>query len=155
MENTHDRLPADIAAHENLLESITTEECRRDFAQSPSGVSADTTDQTIISREKDCQYRIPKNRLTCQYRIPKNRLTFLSQIIVLYTVIAVSLYHLSAQSPNQDLWLILLSSAFGYLLPSPGLKYLKPSNSVISRDVASKNDLNAAVTEENKPHGNN
>ena len=61
----------------------------------------------------------------CGSRIPKNRLTFFSQIIVVYGIIAVSVYHLSVQSPNQELWLVLLSSAFGYILPSPGLKYLK------------------------------
>ena len=61
----------------------------------------------------------------CMHRVPKNTITFIAQVIVLYAIIGVSLYHLSAQSPNQELWLILLSSAFGYILPSPGLKYLK------------------------------
>lgn len=61
----------------------------------------------------------------CVSRIPKSKLTFFVQIIVVYGIIAVSVYHLSVQSPNQELWLVLLSSAFGYILPSPGLKYLK------------------------------
>ncbi|MEW8546108.1 MAG: hypothetical protein AB2693_21520 [Candidatus Thiodiazotropha sp.] len=63
----------------------------------------------------------------CIRRVPKNTVTFIAQVIVVYGIIAASLYHLSFQSPNQELWLILLSSAFGYILPSPGLKYLKGS----------------------------
>ena len=67
----------------------------------------------------------PVVRKDCMNRVPKNTITFIAQVIVLYAIIGVSVYHLSVQSPNQELWLILLSSAFGYILPSPGLKYLK------------------------------
>ena len=92
----------------------------------------------------------------CQYRVPKNTLTFLSQIVVVYGIISVSVYHLSVQSPNQELWLILLSSAFGYILPSPGLKYLKPStplNSVKSAEPTLLNDVDAAISDESKTSG--
>ena len=34
----------------------------------------------------------------CGNRIPKNRLTFFSQIIVVYGIIAVSVFHLSVQN---------------------------------------------------------
>ena len=66
MENTHDRRSADIAARENLLESITTDEGWRDFVRSPWGISAKTpaTSCNSVNRKKECQYRIPKkNRL--------------------------------------------------------------------------------------------
>lgn len=55
----------------------------------------------------------------------KNRLTFFAQIIVVYAIIATSLVHISLQSPDKELWLILLSSSIGYILPSPGLKFRK------------------------------
>ena len=58
-------------------------------------------------------------------RVPKNQFTYVSQIIVIYAIIATSIVHLSLQSENRELWLILLSSSLGYILPSPGLKFTK------------------------------
>ena len=43
----------------------------------------------------------------------------LAQIIVVYIVIAVSLFNLTKGSENKELWVSLLSSSVGYLLPSP------------------------------------
>ena len=57
--------------------------------------------------------------------IPKNRWSFFAQIVVVYTIIITSLIHLSLKSPDKELWLILLSSSVGYILPSPGLKFSK------------------------------
>ena len=139
---------ADIAARETLLESITTEAGRENYVRSASAISTGTarSEARSVHGHKDCQYRVPKNTLT-----------FLSQIIVVYGIISVSVYHLSVQSPNQELWLILLSSAFGYILPSPGLKYLKPSTpltSVKPADPTLFNDvIDAAISEESKPPG--
>lgn len=89
----------------------------------------------------------------CLNRVPKNRLTFLAQIIVVYGIISVSVYHLSVQSPNQELWLVLLSSAFGYILPSPGLKYLKrpkvsEETGTVSRPALDTDSVDAAHDEE-------
>lgn len=138
MEGMHDRSSSN--AGENLLESVTTDEGRGDFVRSPSAISAGTSavGGCSVGGKKDCQYRVPKNTLT-----------FLSQIIVVYGIISVSVYHLSVQSPNQELWLVLLSSAFGYILPSPGLKYLKPAfNTVKVTESAGVNGVDASVTEE-------
>lgn len=60
-------------------------------------------------------------------KFPKNRLTFLSQIIIVYAIIITSLVQICLQSPDKELWLILLSSSVGYILPSPGLKFRKRS----------------------------
>jgi hypothetical protein len=65
----------------------------------------------------------------CGNRIPKNQFTYISQIIIIYAIVVTSIVHLSIQSPNRELWLILLSSSLGYILPSPGLKYIKPNQS--------------------------
>lgn len=62
-------------------------------------------------------------------KLPKNRLAFFSQIIIVYMIIITSLVQISLQSPDKELWLILLSSSIGYILPSPGLKFRKQSNS--------------------------
>lgn len=65
----------------------------------------------------------------CGNRVPKNQFTYISQIIVIYGIIITAIVHLSLQSPNRELWLILLSSSLGYILPSPGLKFVKTSTS--------------------------
>lgn len=62
---------------------------------------------------------------TCSEKFPKNRLTFLAQILVVYGIIITSLVHISLQSPDKELWLVLLSSSVGYILPAPGLKFRK------------------------------
>lgn len=103
MENKSQFEESRISNCENLLES---------------GGSTLLSSEAVTASHKDCLDRVPKNTLT-----------FLAQIVVVYGIIAVSVYHLSVQSPNQELWLILLSSAFGYILPSPGLKYLKQTKS--------------------------
>ena len=148
MESVADKISSDLAAHETLLESITTEEGRGNFVCSASRLSSGTPGSDACS---------VRGHKLCQYRVPKYTLTFLSQIIVVYGIISVSVYHLSVQSPNQELWLILLSSAFGYILPSPGLKYLKPStplsNGVKSTEPALFNDVDAAISEEGKTPG--
>ena len=60
-------------------------------------------------------------------KIVKNRFTFLAQMIVVYIIIITSLIQISLRSPDKELWLILLSSSIGYILPSPGLKFRKQS----------------------------
>ena len=66
-----------------------------------------------------------KNYTCCGNRVPKNQFTYISQIIDIYAIIATSIVHLSIQSQDRELWLILLSSSLGYILPSPGLKFTK------------------------------
>ncbi len=58
-----------------------------------------------------------------EQKLAKNKLTFLSQIVIIYAIIITSLVQISLQSPDKELWLILLSTSIGYILPSPGLKY--------------------------------
>lgn len=60
-------------------------------------------------------------------RIVKNRFAFFAQILVVYIIIITSLVQISLRSPDKELWLILLSSSIGYILPSPGLKFRKTS----------------------------
>ncbi len=55
----------------------------------------------------------------------KNKATYFTQIIVIYAIIITSIVYIKLESPNKELWLILLSSSLGYILPTPALKYLK------------------------------
>ena len=58
---------------------------------------------------------------------PKNPWSFLAQIVVVHAIIVTSLIQINLRSPDKELWLILLSSSVGYILPSPGLKLSKRS----------------------------
>ena len=68
-------------------------------------------------------------------RIVKNRFTFL--LIVVYMIIVTSLVQISLRSPDKELWLILLSSSIGYILPSPGLKFRKQTNPISADETDS------------------
>ena len=53
---------------------------------------------------------------------------FAAQVLAVYVVIAISLYNLTRGSTEKDLWISLLSSSVGYLLPSPiSLKHVSHS----------------------------
>ena len=45
-------------------------------------------------------------------------------------IIITSLVQISLRSPDKELWLILLSSTIGYILPSPGLKFRRQANAI-------------------------
>ena len=81
-----------------------------------------TTTTTTNAASSDCFF--------CGNRIPKNRVTFITQILAIYLIIIVAAINLSLNlGSNQELWIVLLSSAVGYVLPNPGLKYYKSKHS--------------------------
>ena len=54
----------------------------------------------------------------------RSDIVFLAQMLVIYTVIGVSLFNLSRGSDNdqqENVWMVLLSSCLGYVLPNPKL----------------------------------
>ena len=53
---------------------------------------------------------------------PKTEIVFLCQVVVLYTIIAVSIYNLTTGHTDSNLWTALLSISLGYLLPNPSVK---------------------------------
>ena len=53
---------------------------------------------------------------------PKEEIVFLCQVVILYTVIVVSIYNLTVGHGDSTLWIALLSSSLGYLLPNPSMK---------------------------------
>ena len=44
---------------------------------------------------------------------------FFAHVFAAYIVISISLYNLTKGDSNKELWISLLSSCVGYLLPSP------------------------------------
>ena len=50
---------------------------------------------------------------------PKDEIVSLCQVIIVYTVILVSIYTLTAGHGDSTLWTALVSSSLDYLLPNP------------------------------------
>lgn len=72
--------------------------------------------------------------VVCGERVPKNKVTFFAQIIAIYIIIIVSAINLSIdRGSRQELWIVLLSSAVGYVLPSPTLKFRRPNKTEATR----------------------
>lgn len=55
--------------------------------------------------------------------VSKSLIVYLCQIFIIYIIVVVSLYNLTVGSKEDlNLWIGLLCSAVGYLLPAPVLK---------------------------------
>ena len=77
---------------------------------------ADTPAVDSRSSHSSTNWRFWGNR-----KFPKTEVVFFSQIVLLYIVCICSLVNLSLGNKNQ-LWVILLTSGLGYLMPNPSLK---------------------------------
>ena len=64
----------------------------------------------------------------CGRDVPRGEVVFFSQTIVLYIVIIACLVNLSLGNGDQSLFICLISSCLGYILPNPTLstKQLEP-----------------------------
>ena len=54
--------------------------------------------------------------------VPRSEVVYFVQIFVIYSVIISSIINLSIGTEPISLWISLLSSCLGYVLPSPSLK---------------------------------
>ena len=59
-------------------------------------------------------------------KLPKSEIVYFCQMIVVYVIIARSIVNLSLLNGKNELWITLLNSAIGYVLPRPTLKVAKP-----------------------------
>ena len=53
---------------------------------------------------------------------PQTEIVYFCQKIIVYVIIITSIINLSLQNGSSELWISLLSSCIGYVLPSPKLK---------------------------------
>ena len=66
-----------------------------------------------------------KPRTLCDKPIPRSEIVFFSQLLVILMVISFFIFKLSVSSSNdkdKPVWIALLASALGYILPNPTLK---------------------------------
>ena len=52
-------------------------------------------------------------------KLPRGEIVFFAQLFLIYAVVGVSLVNLSIGQGPDKLWVALLSSSLGYLLPHP------------------------------------
>lgn len=55
--------------------------------------------------------------------LPRSEIVFFVQVILVYIVVIVSIVNLTIGRSDDKLWIALLSSSIGYLLPNPTLKF--------------------------------
>lgn len=58
-------------------------------------------------------------------KIPKSEIVYFCEMIVVYIIIITLIVNLSLSNGSSELWISLLSSAIGYLLPNPSLRQEK------------------------------
>ena len=54
--------------------------------------------------------------------VAKAQIVFFCQVILVYIIVISSIVNISLGIGDQNIWIILLSSGLGYLLPSPSIK---------------------------------
>lgn len=92
---------------------------------------------------------------------PKSAAVFFSQIIIIYIVVITSIINLSVQDCTKpgvcNLWIVMLSSAMGYLLPNPSMRIHKgnalENSSVTGFDVTDSKPGQAYMNGTNNPDG--
>ena len=55
-------------------------------------------------------------------KIPRSEIVYFSQILLIFIVVLASIYNLATNHNDRELWVALLSSCMGYLLPNPKLQ---------------------------------
>lgn len=53
--------------------------------------------------------------------IPRSEVVYFSQVVIIYVVILSCVVNLSIHDQRADLWIALLSSCLGFLMPAPKL----------------------------------
>ena len=63
--------------------------------------------------------------------VPRAEIVFICQVIAIYAIITASIYNLSVDADKTSLWVSLLSSCLGYLLPSPTINKEKNEENIL------------------------
>ena len=92
--------------------------------------SIDEVDSTVVSKER--RHLLPKSEQRTSKlwnlfgrQVPRSKAVFFCQIILIYITVLTSLINLTLKNGPVNLWIALLSSCLGYLLPHPSLEQEK------------------------------
>lgn len=59
-------------------------------------------------------------------RVPRSEIVFFCQTFIIYIVVVTSLVNITLQNGPLNLWIALLGSGLGYLLPHPSIDKTEP-----------------------------
>lgn len=54
-------------------------------------------------------------------RVPRGEIVFFCQMVIIYAVVSVALFNLTRDREPDKLWVALLGSCLGYVLPNPSI----------------------------------
>lgn len=82
--------------------------------------------ETTVVRRASSRNR-PESRAASMWRVlgkrvPREEIVFVSQMLVIFSVVVAAIYNLTVTSSRPNLWVALLSSSLGYVLPNPKLR---------------------------------
>ena len=84
------------------------------------------TEETTIGESFIVQHRKNASRPASQRlwdvfgrRVPRSEIVFFCQTFIIYVVVVTSLVNITLQNGPLNLWIALLGSGLGYLLPHP------------------------------------
>ena len=80
----------------------------------------------------------------CGDSYPKQEIIFCAQTLLVYIVCIASLANLSYGTSESSLWICLLSSCIGYMLPNPSVKRKKMRDPVMSNTMRAYGGLSDA-----------
>lgn len=63
--------------------------------------------------------------------LPKQDVAYFAQILIIYAVVIASLVNLTMYKDENKVWIALLSSCIGYMLPQPQLKQTVKLHSIL------------------------
>lgn len=95
-----------------------------------------TTSHLLSSPQKEQQQQIVKKDISI-------KVIFAAQIGIIYLVVLASLINLSLKIGNSNLWVALLASSLGYILPAPTLQ----THTNRGEEGSSKFIISSATTE--------
>lgn len=58
---------------------------------------------------------------------PRSVVVFMIQAVTVLVVVVGAVINLSVNNADRELWLVLLSTALGYIMPAPGLRKKTPT----------------------------
>jgi len=77
-----------------------------------------TFDMPHVADNNSASHRSSKWHF-CGHVFPRSEIVFFIQVLMVFIVAIVSIVNITMQHPDSQLWIALLSSSVGYLLPSP------------------------------------
>lgn len=82
-------------------------------------MSAETLQDS--SSADPCMFVPAGGLITDMQKLPRKEYVFFSQLAVLFVVIVAAIINISLNNGQQEVWLVLLSTGVGALLPNPRL----------------------------------